>query len=205
MLITVACPSCGRRYDVPGRLAGKRVRCKECATTFRMPVPVTMPVVEPETRKRARHELKEDSLAELLDSPAASPGPVAVVSRQMERSGDLGNSRGYRIFPWLAIAAFGTLWSLRWGSPLKLTITCCVLVGCYLLIPIMANWRSFEETRRTRWLSAAVGLETARAIQATAAIALWVFALLIGMDTIHIAAFDPAVPIPNAPRSTPSE
>lgn len=43
MIIVTTCPSCGRKYDVAARLAGKKVRCQDCATTFRVPVPPSLP------------------------------------------------------------------------------------------------------------------------------------------------------------------
>ena len=73
MLITVGCPSCGHRYDIPGKLADKKVRCKHCATDFRVPVPATMPVeVERVPRKKAARpkEGLEGTLAGILDDVA---------------------------------------------------------------------------------------------------------------------------------------
>lgn len=199
MTISVGCPTCGRRYDVKGRLAGKKVRCTDCATTFRVPVPVTMPVDEPRRRKRRTEPVVGDPLAELLDSASMSSlAPPAAGSRQIGVPGDPGERRGYRAFPWIAVAIPVAFWVLGWGSPLRMTILLCVLIGVFLLLPIMANWKSFERTRRARWIGAVIGLEGAKAVQATVAIALWVLALLIGMDTIHIHALQ-------APQQVPPE
>ena len=111
---------------------------------------------------------------------------------------DLGERRGYRALQWIAVASLVAFWALGWGLPLNMAIRLCVLLGIFLLLPIMANWKSFERTRRARWIGAIVGLEGAKAVQATLAIALWVFALLIGMDTIHIRALE-------APEQAPPE
>ena len=197
MIITVGCPTCGHRYDVQGRLAGKKVRCKDCATIFRVPVPVTLPADEPRQPKRRKPAFADDSLAELLDSPSpSSPAPPATGSRQAGSPSDPGERRGYRVFQGVAIAAFVVFWGVGWGSRLKMAIGLCVLIGGFLLLPIMAGWKSFDRTRRVRWLGAVVGLEGAKAVQATLAIALWVFALLIGMDTIHIQALESPEPSP---------
>lgn len=191
MTITVGCPTCGHRYDVASRLAGKKVRCKDCATVFRVPVPVTMPAKEPRQPKRRTRPLEDDSLAELLDAASVSSDmPPTTGLRQPGASGDLGERRGYHAFQIIAIASLIAFWALGWGSPRRMAICLSVLIGAFLLLPIMANWKSFERTRRARWIGAMVGLEGAKAVQATAAIALWVFSLLVGMDTIHIQALD---------------
>lgn len=204
MIITIGCPTCGHRYDVQGRLAGKKVRCKECATTFRVPVPVTMPAAEPRQPKRRKPAPADDSLAELLDTASTgTPAPPITGPRQTGAPSDLGERRGYRVFQGVAIAVLVAFWALGWGSPLKMAIGLCVLIGVFLLLPIMAGWTSFEQTRRARWIGAIVGLEGAKAVQATLAIAFWVFALLIGMDTIHIRALDAPEPSPPEAAAQP--
>ncbi len=37
MSITAECSACGRRYQAPASLAGKRVRCKQCGNIFQLP------------------------------------------------------------------------------------------------------------------------------------------------------------------------
>jgi uncharacterized Zn finger protein len=39
MLIVLDCPSCAKRYEVDGALAGKKSRCKDCGEVFLIPVP----------------------------------------------------------------------------------------------------------------------------------------------------------------------
>src|SRR4051794_37102488 len=39
MSITAECNSCGRRYQAPASMAGKRVRCKQCGNVFDLPDP----------------------------------------------------------------------------------------------------------------------------------------------------------------------
>lgn len=41
MSITAVCNSCGRRYQAPDNMAGKRVRCKQCGRVFEVPAPDT--------------------------------------------------------------------------------------------------------------------------------------------------------------------
>jgi hypothetical protein len=197
MIITIGCPTCGHRYDVAGRLAGKKVRCNECSNTFRVPVPVTMPPAPSEVpgRKRRKRKRVEETLAELLD-PAGTPDlSVVPASPHPVASGpDLGERWGYRGFQVLTLVGFIAAWALGWGSPLRMAIGLCVLLGAFLLLPIAAGWPSFERTRRARLLGPILGLEGVKAVQAAGAIALWVFATLIGMDTIHMAALHPPEP-----------
>src|SRR5262245_20556292 len=37
MPVEANCSSCGRRYQAPDAMAGKRVRCKQCGTIFELP------------------------------------------------------------------------------------------------------------------------------------------------------------------------
>jgi hypothetical protein len=133
----------------------------------------------------------------------ASSAPAATGSRQTGAAGDLGERWEYRAFQGIAIASLVAFWALGWGSPLRMAICLCVLIGVFLLLPIMAGWKSFERTRRARWIGTVVGLEGAKAVQATVAIALWVFALLIGMDTIHIQALETHEPPPPEAAAQP--
>jgi HEAT repeat protein len=63
MIIVMSCPSCGKRYELDGKLGGKRARCRKCSLEFRIPSapPGASPVdVEPPTS---------------LEEPAAPPSP----------------------------------------------------------------------------------------------------------------------------------
>src|SRR5438552_8916352 len=37
MAIMVECNSCGKQYNAPDSMAGKRVKCKQCAQVFQIP------------------------------------------------------------------------------------------------------------------------------------------------------------------------
>lgn len=37
MAISTTCTACGKRYQAPDHMAGRRVRCKDCGTTFQLP------------------------------------------------------------------------------------------------------------------------------------------------------------------------
>jgi hypothetical protein len=42
--VAAACPTCGKKFQVPATLAGRTIKCKECATAFKVPggaAPVT--------------------------------------------------------------------------------------------------------------------------------------------------------------------
>jgi predicted Zn finger-like uncharacterized protein len=45
MPLSVECPECGTRYNVPDKLAGKKARCKKCGATI--PIPGGAPVESP--------------------------------------------------------------------------------------------------------------------------------------------------------------
>ncbi len=72
MLIVAACPECGRRYDVAGHLAGKKVRCKDCSAQFRVPRPVTL-----RAKSRAAPQAGPDLMSDLdlAELPAILPPP----------------------------------------------------------------------------------------------------------------------------------
>src|SRR6187455_1418333 len=36
-MISTICTTCGRRYQAPDAMAGKKVRCKQCGTVFPIP------------------------------------------------------------------------------------------------------------------------------------------------------------------------
>jgi HEAT repeats len=46
MVIVLNCPGCKKSYEIDGRLAGKKSRCRQCGEVFRIPVP-TARVIEP--------------------------------------------------------------------------------------------------------------------------------------------------------------
>lgn len=194
MLITVGCPSCGHRYDIPGRLAGKKVRCKECSTDFRVPVPATMPVVAEETRKRKPKTEKvglEGSLSGILDSAAVEiASPPATLYTSQPLIPDLGERWTYRGFQLLCFMVLGVGCALEWIVPFRVLIWFCILMGIFLLLPIFGGWESFETSRVGRILGRLFGSEGAKAVQATFAVAFWMLAILVGMGTIHIEALD---------------
>lgn len=213
MLITVGCPQCQRRYDVAGRLAGKRVRCKDCATVFRVPVPTTMPEEAPrkKRRKERRVSLDDGPISDLLDvvgSVEADAFPSATRAQSAAQT-DPGERLGYRIAQVLTFAVIVGFALLGWWSLIRATVMACFVAGGFLLAPILLGWESFAKTRRARWLGSVLGPDGARAAQATAAIALWVFAVLLAMDTIHIRVLDPTpaptVPASDAPKPTEDE
>jgi len=46
MPLTIACDKCGKKYQVPDQLAGKQVRCQQCAATFTVAAPLQMALEE---------------------------------------------------------------------------------------------------------------------------------------------------------------
>jgi len=193
MFITVSCPSCGRRYDVPGKLAGRKVRCKECATQFRMPVPQTIP--REETPKRGTPDapsLEAQTLAEILDAkPGDPPEPPRPTLEAVGLLPDWGETWTYRIVQIALIAILALAWYFRLGSPLGIAVWLALILGAFLLLPLLAGWPSFEESRQARIIGRFAGLDGTRATQATLGVALWIFAVLITLDAIHIEALEP--------------
>jgi hypothetical protein len=207
MQITVGCPACGHRYDIAGKLAGKRVRCKQCAAIFRVPVPVTMPP-EPDPAKKKRRKRSKasvEAISELLDgepsveveptSPASDHAPGPLIA-------DIGDRWWYRSLPLLLPAAFLALWWIGALSALRATVLSCLGVGACLLLPILAGWASFERSRRARMIAFALGMDGARAVLATLAVALWIFALLVALDAVHIEALLPREPAAREPATS---
>lgn len=190
MLITVECPACHRRYDVASKLAGKKVRCKGCAETFRVPVPQTLPEPEAKPRRRKRAD-RSDALAGVFDSgviaidASATPTPHQAVGLIP----DWGRSWRFFFVKAGIVAVLILAGLLGIGSPVRITVWLVLVGGVFLLLPILGGWASFEETRRARLL----GLDGARAAQFCVATALWIFAIMLGLDAIHIAALDPIV------------
>ncbi len=81
MIIAVACPSCERRYDVPDRLAGRMVRCKDCSHQFRVPVPMTLPARRKKKKSRTTETSAFDPFSDLLSGDEAiEPLPMTAVS-----------------------------------------------------------------------------------------------------------------------------
>src|SRR3954467_7541029 len=41
LAISIKCATCGKRYQAADHMAGRRVRCKRCGTTFQLPAQPT--------------------------------------------------------------------------------------------------------------------------------------------------------------------
>jgi hypothetical protein len=85
-VIAVECPKCGKSYSVPASSAGKRGKCKECQTTFRVPdAPETPKPAKAKPKRKAAEspsEVASDSLAQLLAETIDFPRqPVTMAHR----------------------------------------------------------------------------------------------------------------------------
>jgi hypothetical protein len=144
MIIAVACPVCGRRYDVPGRLAGRRVRCKDCASYFRVPVPVTMPVEKKRrSKKKKRAWIADELLAEVL--PSADPsvseeaaGPMFVPSHRLPPSGPL-LTPAVRIVAALVVCGLILAWASGFGPPNGIAVTLGVVSLALILLTLFGR------------------------------------------------------------------
>lgn len=128
MTIVVVCPTCGHRYEVRGKLAGKRVRCSECTANFRVPVPESAP-----RRARKRKEPRTSAiLAEMLDPSGGSDDsegpPTAPLGPRPARSG-LRADRVVLVGLGLSMLATAVAWAAGVASRGKLAALACVVFG----------------------------------------------------------------------------
>lgn len=74
MKIDVDCPGCGKRYEVAESFAGKKSRCKQCGTSFRIPPP------NAETGGESSRPPAVDALSRSphIQEPARRPAEVPV-------------------------------------------------------------------------------------------------------------------------------
>lgn len=119
MKIVVTCPKCGHRYDVPDRLAGRTVRCKDCATQWRVPVPTTIPGRAQAKRKRRKDESLADDLFDAIPDLLTPPDPAEIAAEEMRRD---GRSRG---------TGGGAI--PRWVFVLVILLSVVFLVGCWVI------------------------------------------------------------------------
>jgi hypothetical protein len=68
MPITATCSNCGKSYQAPDALAGKRVRCKDCGQTFLIQQPEALPDDPPDLSG-----IDESFSSAIVDSPAGLP------------------------------------------------------------------------------------------------------------------------------------
>lgn len=128
MPIQVKCPNCSKEYRLKDELAGKKIRCKECETSFQIPVP--------KKKKQAQAEEPEGSISNFdlaaLNLAEEERQSRAYKKRQIEDDqkkvkkkkeyvdhdaadvliGNVGK------FAWLVmgvnLVSFGLLWFLSW-------------------------------------------------------------------------------------------
>ncbi len=86
MTIALSCGQCGKRYELDGKLAGKRARCKQCGHEFTIPVPRQTTPSRPKSTAAATAPLNAYGIDE---EPAVSRKPK---SSGFDPFDDLGNS-----------------------------------------------------------------------------------------------------------------
>jgi hypothetical protein len=78
--ITTKCSECGKHYEAPDHMAGRRVRCKNCGTTFQLPAPVASAIEEddaPIAMKRDEDAFSDDGGDAPIDvAPPAAEDPA---------------------------------------------------------------------------------------------------------------------------------
>jgi hypothetical protein len=72
MPITATCSNCGKSYQAPDALAGKRVRCKDCGQTFLIEPPEMLPDEPPDLSG-----IDESFSSGIVDSPAGLPAAAS--------------------------------------------------------------------------------------------------------------------------------
>ncbi|MBI3468688.1 MAG: hypothetical protein HY000_37270 [Planctomycetes bacterium] len=86
MPISVAC-KCGKKFQAPDNLAGKRVKCPGCQQLVVIPAPQV--VADPEFVKWFMEELAHENQADLIrknrDQPAAQGPPKAGMGKKKKK------------------------------------------------------------------------------------------------------------------------
>ena len=96
MQLTFGCPTCGKAYDLPWSLAGKKARCKRCSVEFVIPAPLepkgpksseAIPVFDPTDHPQSHAPSAEDHLPVRFP---VTPKTVRVArTRKLEAPGSL--------------------------------------------------------------------------------------------------------------------
>src|SRR5262249_4315026 len=77
MPIQASCPNCKQSYNVPDTMAGKSVRCKQCATVF----PLAGPAPAPKLAGPGASPFAFDEPAAMIQGPARTVPPVPAQSQ----------------------------------------------------------------------------------------------------------------------------
>ncbi len=203
MIIGVACPNCGKAYDVPGKLAGRRVRCKQCYANFRVPVPSGNPSTADTQKLEPAGNF--DEFFDVDTEP--EPSPLAVLgdprSRPKGAIPDLGTSPAFLVMFAVAIAGLAYLSVRGPGSNPSWAALLFLLVGAFALVSSAASWESFDNSLRFRVLAPLLGTNGAKFAHKLLACALLATAFLIFTGLVEWP-FAPSTPpprkCPNRPR-----
>ncbi|MHC4081872.1 MAG: hypothetical protein ACYS15_06390 [Planctomycetota bacterium] len=84
MTIEIICPSCGKRWEVPDKFAGKRAKCRMCSG----PIPVPVPEPDDEASKQEPFAVEPPEPA-----PTQEPTGAAVADTAYEQHSGAGPVR----------------------------------------------------------------------------------------------------------------
>jgi len=73
MPVTVACPSCGVKLNVPDNFLGKKVRCASCSTVFEAKATAPAPAADEVEAAPAEEYIKPQAPAPLPEAPLDEP------------------------------------------------------------------------------------------------------------------------------------
>jgi DNA-binding beta-propeller fold protein YncE len=88
MPLAITCSGCGKSYNLPDNLQGKKVRCVQCRTEFLVgaapPAPVTEEFVEVELEQEAPVASVQSRPRQLPPAPARPPAKTSPAPRRLE-------------------------------------------------------------------------------------------------------------------------
>ena len=73
MPVTIACPSCGVKLNVPDNFLGKKVRCASCSTVFEAKAAPPAPAADEVEADPAEEYIKPQAPAPLPEAPLDEP------------------------------------------------------------------------------------------------------------------------------------
>lgn len=204
MIIAVACPTCARRYDVAGRLAGKKVRCKQCATHFRVPVPTIIPSpapIKPKTR-RTRKDIPSITDVLLSIEPDSQEGAPLAAPESGEHPNPSGPARSRFVGRLVVLLTAGLIvaWLLGFIATRGTAILLSLTLGGVSLMSAIAGRELFQGPLHKR-ITSLLRPDRARMLGAIAGVTLLVMAILLSMDVIQIPSHREEAAVVDASRA----
>lgn len=116
-MIAISC-QCGARYRVPEKLAGKRVKCKQCGS----PIPIPVPEPAPEAADEYEVDLLADEPATIGGTAVAGPAVISVPAAAARPASDKSSHLG----PYLRDCAASLMFFAETGNLLRFVIVAAI-------------------------------------------------------------------------------